>query len=65
MHDDTVDRTTNGTGRVRDLTYAYIQTLDAGYKTGFGYHPVPTFEQACAALAKSKGLMVMDMKVRF
>lgn len=30
IHDDTVDRTTNGTGRVRDLTLAQLQALDAG-----------------------------------
>jgi glycerophosphoryl diester phosphodiesterase len=30
MHDDTVDRTTNGTGKVSDLTYAEIAALDAG-----------------------------------
>lgn len=31
IHDDTVDRTTNGNGRVNDLTLAEIQTLDAAY----------------------------------
>jgi glycerophosphoryl diester phosphodiesterase len=31
IHDATVDRTTNGTGRVNDLTVAEIQALDAGY----------------------------------
>jgi glycerophosphoryl diester phosphodiesterase len=30
VHDDTVDRTTNGTGRVRDLTAAQLAALDAG-----------------------------------
>lgn len=30
IHDASVDRTTNGTGRVRDLPAAEIQTLDAG-----------------------------------
>lgn len=30
IHDDTVDRTTNGTGRVRDYTLAELQKLDAG-----------------------------------
>ncbi len=32
IHDDTVDRTTNGTGRVRDFTLSEIQALDAGYR---------------------------------
>jgi glycerophosphoryl diester phosphodiesterase len=31
LHDDTVDRTTNGDGAIRDLTLAEVQTLDAGY----------------------------------
>ena len=32
IHDATVDRTTNGTGRVHDLTLSDLQTLDAGYQ---------------------------------
>lgn len=50
IHDDTVDRTTNGTGAVASLTLAHLQALDAGAKfqaaTGahFGAQPVPTLE---------------------
>jgi glycerophosphoryl diester phosphodiesterase len=32
MHDETVDRTTNGTGRLEDLTLAQVKALDAGYR---------------------------------
>jgi glycerophosphoryl diester phosphodiesterase len=32
LHDETVDRTTNGTGAVGDLTLAEVQALDAGYQ---------------------------------
>ncbi len=32
IHDPTVDRTTDGTGRVADLTLAEIRDLDAGYR---------------------------------
>lgn len=31
MHDETVDRTTNGTGRIGEMTLQEIQALDAGY----------------------------------
>jgi len=31
IHDDTVDRTTDGTGLVREMTFADLQALDAGY----------------------------------
>lgn len=31
IHDDTVDRTTDGTGRIQDFTFAELQQLDAGY----------------------------------
>lgn len=32
LHDATVDRTTDGHGRVRDLTYAELAALDAGFR---------------------------------
>jgi len=32
MHDQTVDRTTDGTGAIRDLTLDEIRQLDAGYR---------------------------------
>lgn len=40
MHDETVDRTTDGSGRIRDLTLAEIRGLDAGLG-----EPVPVFEE--------------------
>jgi len=32
IHDDTVDRTTDGSGAVRDMTLAELRGLDAGYR---------------------------------
>lgn len=34
MHDDTVDRTSTDTGRVRDLTLKQLKALDVGSKAG-------------------------------
>lgn len=55
MHDETVDRTTNGTGRVSDLTLAEIRRLDAGRKKGepFAGTPVPTFEETLAIMPRN------------
>jgi len=32
IHDDTVDRTTNGFGRVREMSLSEVKNLDAGYE---------------------------------
>ncbi len=32
IHDETVDRTTDGTGRIRDMTWAEARELDAGFR---------------------------------
>ncbi|MCS7221334.1 MAG: glycerophosphodiester phosphodiesterase [Anaerolineae bacterium] len=32
IHDETVDRTTDGTGKVTEMTLAQLQALDAGYR---------------------------------
>lgn len=55
MHDGTVDRTTDGKGKVADLTLAEIKALDAGAKLGpaFVGTRVPTFEEALAVFPKN------------
>ncbi|WP_395738833.1 glycerophosphodiester phosphodiesterase [Prosthecobacter sp.] len=55
MHDSTVDRTTNGKGRVSDLTLAEIKALDAGAKLDarFAGTRIPTFEEALAVFPKN------------
>ncbi len=48
MHDRTVDRTTNGGGAVREMTFDQIRALDAGAKFSpqFAGTRVPSFEEA-------------------
>jgi len=59
IHDETVDRTTDGTGLVADLTLEQLQRLDAGYRfrDPEGHHSfrgkgvtIPTFEAVLEAL---------------
>jgi glycerophosphoryl diester phosphodiesterase len=60
IHDDTVERTTNGTGKVSELTLAELKKLDAGYNwsperkgESFPYRnkgiTIPTLEEVFAA----------------
>lgn len=60
MHDDTVDRTTTGTGRVEDLTLAEIKQLrlrnGCNIKT---IYKVPTLEEILLA-AKGKVMLNLD-----
>ena len=49
IHDETVDRTTTGTGRVKDYTYEELIKLDAAKLFGgkYGFCPIPSFEEYC------------------
>lgn len=63
MHDRTVDRTTDGKGRVSDLTLAELRKLDAGgwKHPRFAGTRVPTFDEALEALPKDIWLN-LDLK---
>lgn len=54
IHDSTVDRTTDGTGSVSDLTLAALQALDAGswFDARFTATRIPTFEDALRLAAE-------------
>lgn len=55
MHDATVDRTTDGKGKVNEFTLAELKQLDAGVKTAarFAGTRVPTFAEALAVLPRN------------
>jgi glycerophosphoryl diester phosphodiesterase len=63
MHDETVNRTTNGQGRVTDLTLAEIRKLDAGswFDKKFAGERVPTLEEALDSLG-GQALPDIDFK---
>lgn len=51
IHDETVDRTTNGQGRVRDLTWAELSRLNAGWSES-----IPSLDQLVAWVASQARL---------
>ena len=60
MHDETVDRTTTGTGKVSELTWEYLQLLTL--RDGIGhptFHKIPTLEEALK-VCKGKILVNLD-----
>lgn len=60
MHDSTVDRTTNGTGRVRDLTLSEIRALDATVHTRIPLpsEPPPTLYQLLDLMAEHPNVLL-------
>ena len=68
LHDDAVDRTTNGTGRISSMTLAEVQLLDAGWGfTAGAQHPfrgkgirVPTVKEVLQRFPQK--LATLDLK---
>ncbi len=58
LHDDLVDRTTNGEGRIEDLSLSVLRELDAG-----GGERIPLLKEALACLSGRAGAMI-ELKVR-
>jgi len=56
MHDETVDRTTNGTGAIRALTFAEIRSLDAGED-----EVVPTLTEVLEVV-KDRAILLIELK---
>ncbi len=56
IHDDTVDRTTNGKGKVSDMTFEQLQRLDAG-----NGQKIPSLQQVID-LARDRVRLDMEIK---
>jgi glycerophosphoryl diester phosphodiesterase len=56
MHDESVDRTTNGTGALRDLYFANVRRLDAGDGEN-----VPTLHEVLA-VTKGRAQLLCELK---
>ena len=64
IHDDTVDRTTNGHGKVHDLTLADLRRLDAGSWFGgeFTGERIPTLEEILEFSKKHDVVFYLELK---
>jgi glycerophosphoryl diester phosphodiesterase len=64
IHDSMVDRTTNGSGRVADLTWNELQALDAGIRFGqaFAGQRVPNLQEVLA-WARGRVYLAVEVKV--
>lgn len=60
IHDTTVDRTTDGTGSVKDLTFEQIRSLDAGSWKGeeFTGEKIPTFDEILDRYRGKVGILI-------
>ena len=60
IHDVTVDRTTDGTGRVGDLTFKELRRLDAGswFDPAFAGERIPTLEEALDRYRGKIGILI-------
>ena len=60
MHDDTVDRTTDGTGAIADKTYEELCRLNAGGK--YAPEKIPTLEELLILLKETKVTLNLEIK---
>lgn len=64
-HDETLDRTTTGTGLVSDYTLEELRQFDAGIKKGpeFAGLKIPTFEEFCDLMLEHPNILLnIDLK---
>jgi glycerophosphoryl diester phosphodiesterase len=64
MHDTTLERTTNGSGRAADLPFDELRMLDAGgwHSEAFRGEKVPSFAEAAQALLAKGTLADIEIK---
>ncbi|MCM4164203.1 MULTISPECIES: glycerophosphodiester phosphodiesterase family protein [unclassified Arenibacter] len=62
MHDRTIDRTTNGTGKIDDFTLAELKAFRLQFGNDITDEQIPTFEEVLQ-LTKGKMLLDVDFKL--
>ncbi|MHB1948232.1 MAG: glycerophosphoryl diester phosphodiesterase [Gammaproteobacteria bacterium] len=66
IHDETLERTTNGVGRVCDFPLSYLKTLDAGswFNLSFANERIPTLHEVIALLNQLKLSANIEIKAQ-
>lgn len=64
LHDETVDRTTNGQGKVHDMTLAELRGLDAGswFGSEFAGERIPTLDEILEFSKKNDAVFYLELK---
>src|SRR5262249_32305211 len=64
IHDDTVNRTTNGQGAVHDLSLGELRRLDAGswFGSGFTGERIPTLEEILEFAKRHDVVFYLELK---
>jgi len=64
LHDVTVDRTTNGTGNIKNLTWDYVKTLDAGSwkDSQFAGEKIPSLDEVFDRFKNENVFILIEMK---
>ena len=65
-HDETVDRTTDGTGAIGAMTLAELKRLDAGrwFDERFAGERIPTLDEVWALAEEAGGLRLLNVEVK-
>lgn len=64
IHDETLERTTDGTGWVKDYTYEELRQFNASYKfrEQFGHCPIPTLAEVCKLIRYTSISLNIELK---
>ncbi len=64
IHDETVDRTTNGTGKVMEKTVSQLQALDAGswFHPQFASETIPTLQEVLQLFTPTAINLLIEVK---
>ena len=66
IHDETIDRTTNGTGYVKDLTWEQLRTYDAGswFHPSFKGESIPSLEEVLDVVTAHHDSMIINIELK-